>query len=480
MKRRQFLLATAAAASGMLPAGRRLAGQAHADDRTELSGARTFASPADAIAAPPESLAYVVATYAGTGVQQPDYLATVDLDPNSKTYSEVTHRLSMPVPGDELHHFGWNACSSCHGQRDRRYLIIPGLVSSRIHIVDTSDPRAPRLHKVIEPEEVMSKTKLSAPHTVHCLADGRIMLSMLGNERGEAPGGFLLLDDQFEITGHWPASLRGMNYNYDFWYQPRHNVMVSSEWAAPHTTRPGFHLEDVKAGKYGHHVHFWDWTERRIIKSVDLGEQGLIPLEVRFHHNPDSTHGFVGAALSSVMWHWHKKNDDWQVEKVIEVPSVEVKGWPFAVPGLITDLVVSLDDRWLYFSNWLHGDVRQYDISDPSHPRLTGQLWLGGLLGKSPMVRGKQLVGGPQMLQLSLDGKRLYVTNSLFSSWDNQFYPDIAKQGSYMLSAHCDTEKGGLTLQETFFVDFGREPAGPARAHEMRFPGGDSTSDIWM
>jgi len=33
-------------------------------------------------------------------------------------------------------------------------------------------------------------------------------------------------------------------------------------------------------------------------------------------------------------------------------------------------------------ANWLHGDLRQYDVSAPAHPKLTGQLWLGGLLGK--------------------------------------------------------------------------------------------------
>ena len=158
----------------------------------------------------------------------------------------------------------------------------------------------------------------------------------------------------------------------------------------------------------------------------------------------------------------------------------EVKGWDFPVPALITDLVLSMDDRWLYFSNWLHGDVRQYDVSDPSKPRLTGQLWLGGVLGRSPDVRGSRLTGGPQMLQLSLDGKRLYVTNSLFSSWDNQFYPQIAKQGSYLLRVDCNTGRGGMTLNERFFVDFGKEPDGPARAHEIRFPNGDSTSDIWI
>lgn len=84
------------------------------------------------------------------------------------------------------------------------------------------------------------------------------------------------------------------------------------------------------------------------------------------------------------------------------------------------------------------------------------------------------------MLQLSLDGKRLYVTNSLYSPWDNQFYPDMAEKGSYLLQLDCDTESGGLTLNEDFMVNFGAEPNGPARAHEIRFPGGDCTSDIWV
>lgn len=84
------------------------------------------------------------------------------------------------------------------------------------------------------------------------------------------------------------------------------------------------------------------------------------------------------------------------------------------------------------------------------------------------------------MLQLSLDGRRLYVTNSLYSSRDNQFYPGIAEAGSYMLKVDCDTDNGGMSLNEGFYVDFGAEPAGPARAHEMRYPGGDVTSDIWL
>lgn len=480
MDRRGFL--RSAAAASLVPGFVRR-GQVHAAE-PGAHGAGcglTYASPADAAKSARETLAYVTVTCVGIDRQRPDYLATVDVDPQSRTYSQVIHRLAMPKPGDELHHFGWNACSSCHGDptRARRFLLLPGLRSSRIQVADLADPRAPRLHKAIEAADIADRANLSAPHTVHCLPSGQVMLSMLGDRQGNAPGGFLLLDDKFDVAGRWETKPGEIRFNYDFWYQPRLNVMVSSEWAAPNTVTPGFRLEDVKAGKYGSRLYFWDWQRREIVQQIELGDRGLIPLEVRFHHDPASAHGFVGAALSSVMWHFHKPHDRWQADKVIEVEPVPVTGWPFPVPGLITDLVLSLDDRWLYFSNWLHGDIRQYDVSDPSRPRLAGQVWLGGVLGKGEKVAGQLLPGGPQMLQLSLDGKRLYVTNSLFSSWDDQFYPQIAKSGSYLLQLDCDTRSGGLSVNEKFRVDFGQEPDGPARAHEIRFPGGDSTSDIW-
>jgi len=441
-----------------------------------------YASPEEAMKAEPEKVLYSTALYVGTEIEAPDYLATIDVDPASPTYAQVIHRTTMPNVGDELHHFGWNACSSCHADagKSRGFMIVPGTLSSRIHILDVSDERAPTLYQVIEPEEVKAKTNLSAPHTVHCLADGNIMVSMLGDREGNGPGGFLLLDESFNIAGRWEQSTQGMDFNYDYWYQPRHNVMVCSESAAPKTFLNGFNLDDVAAGKYGHKLHFWDWDKHARVQSFDLGEEGLVPLEVRFHHNPDSHHGFVGATLSSNVFHWQKSNGTWQVDKVIDIPSVELAGWPIPVPSLITDFLLSMDDRYLYLSNWLHGDLRQYDITDPAHPRLTGQVWCGGLLGKAGTVQGHQLQGGPQMLQLSLDGRRLYVTNSLYSSWDNQFYPELAKSGSYLMQIDCDTQHGGLKINENFYVDFGKEPAGPARAHEMRYPGGDCTSDIWV
>lgn len=187
------------------------------DDSPECCD-RTYASVEEAIKAPPETLAYLPGIYSGTGVEQPDYLATVDLDVLSPTYGKIIHRLYMPNLNDELHHFGWNSCSSCHGQAGagRRYIVLPGIASSRIHIIDTLNPREPALHKVLEPEYVKGKSGLSAPHTVHCLASGEIMISMLGDADGEAPGGFLLLDENFEIKGRWERDATGMKLDESF------------------------------------------------------------------------------------------------------------------------------------------------------------------------------------------------------------------------------------------------------------------------
>lgn len=459
-----------------------------------------YGSPTEAMKAPREKLLYVQCVYSGTEAKKPDYLATVDCDPNSEHYGKVIHRLPMPYVGDELHHSGWNTCSSCHGDcsKKRNRLILPALVSSRVYIIDTgSNPKAPSIFKVVEPEEVKAKSGLMYPHTSHCLASGEIMISAMGDANGNAKGGFILLDgDSFEVKGNWEGSF-STQFGYDFWYQRRHNVMISSEWGDPHAFLTGFNPAHVAEGKYGHTLHVWDWEKHVLVQDIDLGAtEGMIPLELRFLHNPDEAQGYVGVALSSNVFCFFKnENGTWSAEKVIDVPNKKVEGWALPeMPGIITDLLISLDDRYLYFSNWVQGDVRQYDITDRRHPKLVGQVFVGGSICKGGNVRvldsseqpeplfvgGKRIYGGPQMIQLSLDGKRLYVTTSLESTWDHQFYPDMVKHGSVIVQIDIDTEKGGLQINEKFLVDFGSEPDGPALAHEIRYPGGDCTSDIWM
>src|SRR3954452_9673839 len=115
-----------------------------------------YPSPRSAIEAPREELAYIVTlNEAGTGATapdatgeaKPDALVVVDLSTGEKV-----GRLDMPNVGDELHHFGWNAWSSAlspwapRPHVERRYPLVPGLKSSRRHIVDVKDDlRSPKL-----------------------------------------------------------------------------------------------------------------------------------------------------------------------------------------------------------------------------------------------------------------------------------------------------------------------------------------------
>ena len=232
-------------------------------------------SPQEAMQAPPEEFLYLACLHEGTGVEQPDFLAVVDAEEG-----RIVHETPMPNVGDELHHFGWNRCSSaCHGP-DRSHLIVPGFRSSRIHIVNVADdPRRPRIEKVIEPEELVAKTGYTRPHTVHCMPGDNIVISMLGDADGNGAGGFAVLDAKtFEVKGRWENGGETPPLNYDFWYQPRKNVLVSSEFGEPNAYEKGFDLADVErrplraAGSTS-----GTSSERRLEQTVDLGESGLRP-----------------------------------------------------------------------------------------------------------------------------------------------------------------------------------------------------------
>jgi methanethiol oxidase len=440
-----------------------------------------YSSPQDALQQAPEEFVYVACLYEGTGTNEPDFIAVVDVNPESDTYSQIVHRTPMPNVGDELHHFGWNVCSSaCHSSLSRDTLVVPGMRSSRIHILDVSDPLKPEIAKVIEGDEIKEKTGYTAPHTVHCMPGDIVTVSMLGDTEGNLPGGFAVLDSKdFSVLGRWEEEKNGQEFMYDFWYSPRQNALISSEWGPPNTFLDGFNPQDVADGKYGHSLNFWDLESKTKTQTIDLGADGLIPLEIRWQHDPDSTQGFVGATLSSNIIRF-SKNGEWTAEKLIDVPNEELEGWPLegGVPGLITDLVLTMDDSDLFFSNWLHGDLRHYDVSDPTDPKLKSQVWLGGLLGRDgghPLADAP-LNGGPQMLQASLDGKRVYATNSLFSTWDNQFYPDIR---GWMVKLERQDD-GSYELDPNFFVDFTKLDTGPARPHEIHLPAGDCTTEIFQ
>jgi selenium-binding protein 1 len=453
-----------------------------------------YRSPRDAAAGPPEKLAYV-ATFSRPA-DKPDGIAVVDTDPGSAAYGTVVGYTELPNLGDELHHFGWNACSSAlcptgsHDHGDRRYLVVPGIRSSRIYILDTlENPAAPKVVKVLGPEELGKRANYSRPHTVHC-GPGYLYVSCLGGGNGaEGPGGVALLDHaSFDVLGQFEADRGDQYLAYDVWWHINDDVLVTSEWGTPSMIEDGIVPELLLGRKYGHRLHFWDMSTRRHVQTVDLGDEHQMALELRPAHDPARKYGFVGVVvsvedLSASIWVWHEHDGQWAATKVITIPAEPAPAEQLppllqgfgAVPPLVTDLALSVDDKFLYVSCWGTGELKQYDVSDPFHPREVGSVRLGGIVGRvaHPARPDQPLAGGPQMVEVSRDGKRVYFTNSLYGAWDEQFYPDGV--GAWMTK--LDVGEGGMSFDERFFLE-GEEFRG-RRAHQVRLEGGDASSDSY-
>jgi selenium-binding protein 1 len=451
-----------------------------------------YPSPRMAEKAKPETIAYVAAFDPARKV--PDAIAVVDVDAKSKSYSTIIGTIPMPNTGDELHHFGWNACSSClcpnapHPHMERRYLVVPGLRSSRIHILDTHpNPKRPKIVKVIEPEEIAEKTGYTRAHTIHCGPEG-IYVTALGNTDGKAPGGIFLMDPEtFEPLGRWEIERGPQQLAYDAWWHLGYDTLVTSEWGTPDTFESGLVPEILLGSRYGRKLHFWDLHKRKHLQEIDFGEEHQLVFELRPAHDPTKAHGFVNCVislkdLSSSIWTWYRDGDKWAVKKVISIPAEPadpddlppvLKGFK-AVPPLVTDIDLSMDDKYLYVSCWGTGDLQQYDVSDPMNPKLTGKVRIGGIVAGAthPKAKNARLTGGPQMVEISRDGKRVYFTNSLYGVIDPQFYHNGLDGWMVKLDAKAD---GGIAFDEEFFVEW---PKGHL-PHQVRLEGGDCSSDSY-
>ena len=447
-----------------------------------------YPSPRLAAEAPVETLAYMV-TFDPTR-KTPDGLVTLDVDPKSKSFGRQIGRVDAPNVGDEFHHFGWNVCSSAlcpyasHPHMERRYLLVPGLRSSRIYIFDVKpNSKQPKLVHTIEAKEIADRAGYSRPHTIHCGPDG-IYVSALGNPDGDTPGGVFVIDhDTFAVKGRWEIDRGPQKLAYDFWWHLGYDTAITSEWGTPNMVEGGVNPEILLAGEYGHKIHIWDLPKRRHRQEIDLGKEYQMVLELRPAHDPAKAYGFVGVVtclkdLSASIWTWYLDGSTYKIEKVIDIPAEPadpddlpplLKGFK-AVPPLVSDINLTLDDHWLYVSAWGTGEFLQFDVSDPFKPKKTGSVHLGGIVRKAAHPTSGPLNGGPQMVEVSRDGKRAYLTNSLYASWDEQFYPDGINSWATLIDAKPD---GGLSLDGGFFTTFEQ------RTHQVHLEGGDASSDSY-
>lgn len=363
-----------------------------------------------------ESILYIW-TRDGDG-RDSDFLAVVDADPSSRSFGEIIETEPTGSAGNEAHHFGYTV------NTDR--IFGGGLFSNRLFIYDVeSDPRDPTLIRTVD----LDPTGYSGPHTLYAVPGG-VMLAMLGATDGGGPGGLVTVDDNGDFVEAYPQTGHAgvPEYMYDVGVKPEMNRMVTSSWAHPHHVK----MEGGSPpAETGNDVVVWDWQTKEILQVEELDKA---PLEVRWLHGPDGLGGFINCAYGSTVWYWNDADRDGELDfhRVIELEEGSAPA----------DMRVSYDNRFLYVSNFGGGSVQQYDVTDPLRPRLVDEIELPH----------------PNMMKLSPDSERLYVTNSLLSTMD----PDENFR-AWLLHVGPD----GMRLDDRFDPDFMSFATGPAGPHDM-------------
>jgi selenium-binding protein 1 len=221
--------------------------------------------------------------------------------------------------------------------------------------------------------------------------------------------------------------------------------MITTSFGLPKNVAPGITIDGL-----GTDIYVWDYEARKVIQKVRLGK-GTGALEVRWRSDPKSTVGYTNAPGTNEIWAWEDLDGDgrFNFKVVIKLPDGSVP----------TDMLLSDDDKYMYVSNWMGNSVHQYNIEDPLNPVLVA----------------KVEILYAQMLRLSPDKKRLYVSNSLLSTWDDTEFPaGVTRNKQYgIFLVDVDHENGGMSLNREFFVDMmnvqKKNTVGPARPHMMLF-----------
>ncbi len=376
----------------------------------------------------------------GVGDEQ-DKLVTIDVNPNSATYSKVVHSLSVGGR-NEAHHSGLTD--------DRHYLWAGGLDTSRIFVFDVhSDPARPKLHETIS-DFTASSGGVVGPHT-HYALPGRMLITGLSNNRDHG-GRTAMVEYSNEgkyLATHWMPTdddLQGAQksgqfadgYGYDVRALPRRNVLVTSSFTGwtNYMMDFGKMLNDAEAMKrFGNTVVVWNLHTRKPKKIFDVPGA---PLEVRCAWGSTHDYCFTSTALTSKIWLiYEDESGQWQAEEVADI------GDPTKVP-LPLAISISADDTRLWVDTFMDGKTRIFDISNPHKPVQIFE-----------QVIGKQI----NMVSQSWDGRRVYFTSSLLANWDKK----RESNEQYFKAYTWD----GKTLSPTFVIDFIAENLG--RPHQMRF-----------
>ncbi len=377
----------------------------------------------------------------------PDFIAVIGADPRRRDFGKIVNRIDMPNVGDELHHYGYSA--------DQKRLIVPGLFSSRIHVFDIKGGGKRMTLKAVN-DQLVAKSGYVVPHGVMSMSGGEAMVTMIGAASDTTrPGGIIEIDDKtgafLRHFGPGPAresSQLAPKYMYDFESLHGANRGISTTFGPPALCGGG-----IEPSCLGGEVAVWDVKQRKVIQTADLGAHSGA-LMVHFVHQHGVRRAFINAPGTSAIW----LADDDDGDGVYDFQ--QVLGAADGV-DLPVDMLLSHDGKYMYVSNWFGNTVQRFDVADAFHP----------------VLKATVSVPHPNMLRLSRDNERLYVTNSLLTPWDND--PDFgpARNNDYGIwRFDVNKHSGGLTplkADGSAWVSFTnvrkKTTTGPAGPHFMLF-----------
>ncbi|KAK0399332.1 hypothetical protein QR680_002996 [Steinernema hermaphroditum] len=438
---------------------------------------------------------FIIVTCPNTKCDLPDKLIVIDIEPQSPLYCsgyrkpmKVVSELALPSCGDEITRTGWvrtaanpeEIQSSC-----RPYLVVPCLASSRIYVVEFADNMAMKVAKTIDKEQLAHRD-LSAPYAV-CSNPGRgtpLFVTTMGDKCGHAKGSSIQLDRKnFTLMEAKDDGGLMSDFGGHMTIQPRHNRMFTTEWGHPNMFHKKISSEHNCLNTYGTGINVWNMTPLHFIQRIELGKNaGRMTTCIRMLHNPECNHLFASSTLGSSIFHIHyiTSSDIYKADLIHSYPVVHSED--DLVPAWVADIVISMDDHFLFASTWLEGCITQFDISDPFRTTVVSKVRLGGIpRAGASFARAPPIRAGPSFMQLSLDGRRLYFTNSTYRAWDKQFYPEVFKKGGEVYLIRIDFETGEkMEFDTKFKVDLGTLADGPFLGREIRLPNGDCTSDFFL
>ncbi|MGH7169424.1 MAG: selenium-binding protein SBP56-related protein [Gemmataceae bacterium] len=361
----------------------------------------------------PEKYLYVFCVDADA--KDNDFLAVLDVDAGSAKYGQVLYQLDLGSAGNETHHFGFTD--------DRSHIWGCSLFSNRVFIIDVaSDPAKPKLVKSFDSAK---ETGLTGPHSPYAIP-GRMLISYLGGKDGGIPAGLAEFTNDGAFVRDFEMP-KGAPYGYDVAINPDLNRMITSSFTPPKNYRKPLAKMDFK--QFGDKLLVWDFRARKVLATLKTDAS---PLECRWSLKRDARHGYVNCALANSIWVWEGDADNhYTARKLCDTGK------------LPADLSQSPDGQFIFVSCFVSDEVQQWDVSDLKNPKLV-----------STVKPGVQ----PNMLHLTGDGKRMYVTNSLLSTMDrsSDFWVRLLRVGA-----------DGMKIDPKFKVDLTKFKTGPARGHDM-------------